>query len=125
VLSAPHTSISPGRPDALTRAHAAEIVVDAASLTRAVSLLLADARLRTKRAQCAARTAAAGLGTLDAVLDRLAPWLEPVGPARPPSSSVSSSCSKRRGWRLTSSCAVMAADSPVRSKSTHKATARR
>ena len=45
-----------------------------------ISLLLTDARLRAERARHAARTAAAGLGTLDAVLERLKPWLDPVAP---------------------------------------------
>ncbi len=81
VLFGPHTANCTAMADALTEAEAAEIVADAAGLARAVSLLLTDATLRAKRARCAARTAAAGLGTLDAVLERLAPWLDPVAPA--------------------------------------------
>ena len=80
VLFGPHTANCTAMADALTRAEAAEIVADADGLAHAVSVLLADGQLRAKRAQCAARTAAAGLGTLDAVLERLKPWLDPVAP---------------------------------------------
>ena len=80
VLFGPHTANCTAMADALTQAEAAETVADADGLARAVSLLLSDAKLRARRAQCAARTAAAGLGTLDAVLERLAPWLDPVAP---------------------------------------------
>lgn len=84
VLFGPHTANCTAMADALTKAEAAETVADADGLARAVSLLLSDAKLRARRAQCAARTAAAGLGTLDAVLERLAPWLDPVAPLAVP-----------------------------------------
>jgi 3-deoxy-D-manno-octulosonic-acid transferase len=84
VLFGPHTANCTAMADALTKAQAAEIVADAAGLARAVSLLLTDVKLRAKRAECAARTAAAGLGTLDAVLERLAPWLDPLAPLAAP-----------------------------------------
>ncbi|HYM72913.1 MAG TPA: 3-deoxy-D-manno-octulosonic acid transferase [Stellaceae bacterium] len=80
VLFGPHTANCTAMADALTAAAAAEIVADADGLARAVSLLLADASLRAVRVQCAARAVAAGAGTLDAVLERLAPWLDPVAP---------------------------------------------
>ena len=66
--------------DALARAAAAETVRDADTLTQAVGRLLADPRLRAARAAAASRVAAAGAGTLDAVLDRLAPWLDRLAP---------------------------------------------
>ena len=65
---------------ALTVADAAETVADADALGRAVTRLLGDTKLRRKRANGAARVAADGLGTLDAVLQRIAPWLDPIAP---------------------------------------------
>jgi len=52
----------------------------AAALAQAVSALLADQRLRAERAAAAARVAESGLGILDAVLERLAPWLDRLAP---------------------------------------------
>jgi hypothetical protein len=57
-------------------------VSGAAALAQSVSALLADQRLRAERAAAAARVAAAGLGILDAVLERLAPWLDQLAPVR-------------------------------------------
>jgi hypothetical protein len=45
-----------------------------------VARLLDDAILRGQRAKRAARMAAEGLGTLDAVLEQLAPWLDSMVP---------------------------------------------
>jgi 3-deoxy-D-manno-octulosonic-acid transferase len=80
VLFGPHTANCSAMASALTEAGAAEIVEDVITLAGAVARLLDDARLRGNRAKGAARVAANGLGTLDAVLDQLAPWLDPVAP---------------------------------------------
>jgi 3-deoxy-D-manno-octulosonic-acid transferase len=80
VLVGPHTANCSAMTEALTGPGAAEIVADGDGLARAVSRLLDDATLRGKRAQCGARVAANGLGTLDAVLDQIAPWLDSVAP---------------------------------------------
>lgn len=82
VLLGPHTANCAAMAEALSEAGAAEIVVDADALAAAVSRLLDDEALRGKRAKRAARVAADGLGTLDAVLEQLAPWLDPLA-ARP------------------------------------------
>ena len=65
---------------ALGAADASETVRDAESLGRAVTRLLDDPQLRDARAAAAQRVTAAGFGTLDAVLDRLAPWLDSLVP---------------------------------------------
>lgn len=83
VLLGPYTANCSAMAEALTSAGAAEIVADPASLAAAVGHLLDDAKLRRKRAAGAAHVAAKGLGTLDAVLDRLAPWLDPLSPSAP------------------------------------------
>jgi 3-deoxy-D-manno-octulosonic-acid transferase len=80
VLMGPHTANCAAMAGALTGADAAEIVGDCDSLANAVSHLLSDPPLRARRARSAARVAAAGLGTLDAVLDHMAPWLDTVAP---------------------------------------------
>jgi 3-deoxy-D-manno-octulosonic-acid transferase len=59
----------------------------AMALAQSVSALLADQRLRAERAAAAARVAAAGLGILDAVLERLGPWLDRLAPLRDPAPS--------------------------------------
>ncbi|HML09767.1 MAG TPA: 3-deoxy-D-manno-octulosonic acid transferase [Stellaceae bacterium] len=84
VLLGPHTANCSAMADALTSTGAAETVADANALSAAVARLLDDAALRDLRAKGAARVAADGLGTLDAVLDRLAPWLDPLAPADGP-----------------------------------------
>ena len=61
----------------------------AAALAHAVSALLADQRLRAERAAAAAHVAAAGLGILDTVVGRLAPWLDRLAPIRDPAPSPS------------------------------------
>jgi 3-deoxy-D-manno-octulosonic-acid transferase len=80
ILLGPHTANCAAMTEALVTAGAAEIVGDEDALAGAVSRLLDDPALRTKRAGHAARVAAGGLGTLDAVMERLAPWLDPVAP---------------------------------------------
>jgi 3-deoxy-D-manno-octulosonic-acid transferase len=84
VLLGPNTANCMAMADALTGAEAAETVNDASGLAKAVSRLLADPALRAERAQHAARIAADGLGTLDAVLEQLAPWLDPMAPRLDP-----------------------------------------
>ena len=84
VLIGPYTANCLAMAEALTAADAAETVADADALADAVGRLLDDARLRRERAAGAARVAADGLGTLDAVLDRLAPWLDPLSPSGAP-----------------------------------------
>jgi 3-deoxy-D-manno-octulosonic-acid transferase len=87
VLHGPDMSNCAGMAAALAAAGAAEPVSGAAALAQAVSALLADQRLRAERATAAAHVAAAGLGILDAVLERLAPWLDPLAPVRDPTPS--------------------------------------
>ena len=82
VLHGPDMSNCAAMAAALAAAGAAEAVSGAAALAQSVSALLADRRLRAERAAAAARVAAAGLGILDAVLERLAPWLDRVAPIR-------------------------------------------
>ena len=66
---------------ALDYSGAALTVGDGESLAVAVTGLLDDPAERARRAQAAARIAAAGEGALDAVLERLAPWLDALAPA--------------------------------------------
>jgi 3-deoxy-D-manno-octulosonic-acid transferase len=80
ILLGPHTANCVAMVEALLTAEAAEIVSAEDALAGAVSRLLDDPALRAKRATHAARVAAGGLGTLDAVMERLAPWLDPVAP---------------------------------------------
>ncbi|HVH79592.1 MAG TPA: 3-deoxy-D-manno-octulosonic acid transferase [Stellaceae bacterium] len=84
VLMGSHTANCAAMAQALSAADAAEIVPDAEALAAAVAQLLDDAKLRDARARAAGRIAAAGLGTLDAVLDRLAPWLNGLTPKTAP-----------------------------------------
>jgi 3-deoxy-D-manno-octulosonic-acid transferase len=84
VLLGPYTANCSAMAEALTVADAAETVADTTALGRAVARLLDDAELRRKRAKGAARVAADGLGTLDAVLEKIAPWLDPIAPQGKP-----------------------------------------
>ena len=59
---------------------AAETVPDADGLARAVSALLSNGCLRAERAAAGERVAAASSDILDAVLMRLAPWLDRLAP---------------------------------------------
>jgi 3-deoxy-D-manno-octulosonic-acid transferase len=90
VLLGPYTANCSAMAEALTVADAAETVADANALGRAVARLLDDAKLRRKRAKGAARVAADGLGTLDAVLQRIAPWLDPIAPPEKPARAPAS-----------------------------------
>jgi 3-deoxy-D-manno-octulosonic-acid transferase len=67
---------------ALAEAGAAQMVDDAEELGTAVSLLLSDPRLCAVRRAAAMRVAAQGETILDAVLARLAPWLDRIAPQR-------------------------------------------
>jgi 3-deoxy-D-manno-octulosonic-acid transferase len=84
VLLGPHTANCAAMADALTGAGAAETVADTGALAAAVALLLDNPALRDNRANAAMRIAANGLGTLDAVLAHLAPWLDPLAPQLAP-----------------------------------------
>lgn len=81
VLLGPDMSNCTGMTAALAAADAAETVTGAAALTIAVARLLADPQLQAARAAAASRVAAAGLGVLDSVLERLAPWLDRIAQA--------------------------------------------
>jgi 3-deoxy-D-manno-octulosonic-acid transferase len=80
VLHGPDVSNCAGMTAELDAAGAAETVSNASELAAAVSALLADPHLRAERAAAGRRVAAAGIGVLDAVLVRLAPWLDPLAP---------------------------------------------
>jgi len=80
ILHGPYISNCAGMASDLAAAGASETVSDGNALARALSILLADRRLRDERAAAGMRVAAAGLGILDAVLVRLAPWLDPLAP---------------------------------------------
>jgi len=64
----------------LAAAGAAETVSDTDGLARAVAALLGDGPLRAERSTAAKRVALAGSDILDAVLMRLAPWLDRLAP---------------------------------------------
>jgi 3-deoxy-D-manno-octulosonic-acid transferase len=66
----------------LATAGASETVRDEAALAQAVSALISDPQRCAERAAAAARVAAAGLGILDEVAARLAPWLDRLAPVR-------------------------------------------
>jgi len=65
-----------GMAAALAAAGAAETVTDADELARAVTRLLTDGQLRAARCAAGTRIAAANLGILDAIIARLAPWID-------------------------------------------------
>ena len=65
---------------ALDAAGAALTVADAGELAAAVSRLLGDPAECDTRARAAAQVAAAGSGAVEAVLERLAPWLDDLAP---------------------------------------------
>ena len=64
----------------LAAAGAAETVSDADELARAVSALINDRHRQAERAAAGKRVAAASSDILDAVLMRLAPWLDQLAP---------------------------------------------
>jgi 3-deoxy-D-manno-octulosonic-acid transferase len=80
VLHGSNVSNCAGMAAELAAAGAAETVLDADGLARAVLALLGDRRLRTARAAAGKRVAVAGSEILDAVLIRLAPWLDRLAP---------------------------------------------
>ena len=82
VLHGPDTRNCARMAAALAAPGSAETVSDADGLARAVAVLLDDPGLRAKRAAAARRVVDAGSGVLDAVLERLAPWLDPLAPVR-------------------------------------------
>jgi len=84
VLHGPDTRNSARMAAELAAAGAAETLSDADGLARAVSALLGDPRLRAERAAAGKRVAAAGSNVLDAVLMRLAPWLDRLAPITGP-----------------------------------------
>jgi 3-deoxy-D-manno-octulosonic-acid transferase len=80
VLHGPDTRNCARMAAELAAAGAAETVSDADGLARAVSTLLDDRSLRAERAAAGTRVAAGGSDILDAVLARLAPWLDRFAP---------------------------------------------
>ncbi len=82
VLHGPDTGNCAAMAAALAEAGAAETVRDSDELASAVSALLSDRRLLAARAAAGVRAAAAGGAVLDAVLARLAPWLDRLAPQR-------------------------------------------
>jgi 3-deoxy-D-manno-octulosonic-acid transferase len=80
VLHGPDMANCAAMAAALDGAGAALPVADAAGLAAAVVRLLDDPAERTARAKAAAHIAAASGGALDAVLSRIAPWLDPLAP---------------------------------------------
>jgi len=82
VIFGPHTANCAAMAEALTAADGAEVVLNQDALAAALARLLTDKKLRARRMQNAAVVAASGLGTLDAVLSHLAPWLDALLPPR-------------------------------------------
>ena len=80
ILHGPDMANAAAMAQALRAAGASEVVTDAASLARALEPLLADPTARARRAAAAATVAARQRHVLDAVLDRLAPWLDRLEP---------------------------------------------
>ena len=80
ILHGPDMANAAAMAQALRAAGASEVVTDAASLARALEPLLADPTTRARRAAAAATVAARQRHVLDAVLDRLAPWLDRLEP---------------------------------------------
>ncbi len=81
VLHGPDMSNCAEMAAALAAAGGSEIVTNPEELVQSVSLLLDDPVLRRRRASAAARAASLGGTVLDAVIDRLAPWLDALAPA--------------------------------------------
>jgi 3-deoxy-D-manno-octulosonic-acid transferase len=82
VLHGPDMSNCVTMAAALAEGGAAETVRNAEELARAVALLLSDPQFCNARVVAGRRTAAVGEGVLDAVLTRLAPWLDRIAPAQ-------------------------------------------
>jgi 3-deoxy-D-manno-octulosonic-acid transferase len=82
VLHGPDTRNCARMAAELATSGAAETVCDADELVRAVAALLGDPGLKAKRGTAGRRAADASSGVLNAVLERLAPWLDPLAPER-------------------------------------------
>ncbi len=80
ILHGPDMANAAAMAEALRAAGASEIVADAGALARALEPLLADPAARTRRAAAAATVAARQRHVLDAVLERLSPWLDRLEP---------------------------------------------
>jgi len=80
ILHGPDMANAAAMAEALRAAGASEVVTSAASLASALEPLLADPSARARRAAAAATVAARQRHVLDAVLDRLAPWLDRLEP---------------------------------------------
>ena len=84
ILHGPDMRKSAAMAAALAAADAAETVAGSGDLAAAVARLLADPALRDTRAAAAMRAAEEGRGVLRAILDRIAPWLDPLAPVAAP-----------------------------------------
>ncbi len=82
VLHGPDMSNCAGMASALAATGGAEVVTGADELTRAVAALLTNPELHAARTAAAARAAADGQSILDAILTRLAPWLDALSPVQ-------------------------------------------
>jgi 3-deoxy-D-manno-octulosonic-acid transferase len=80
ILHGPDMANAAQMAEQLRAAGASEVVTSAAALARALEPLLADAAVRGRRSAAAATVAARQRHVLDAVLDRLAPWLDRLEP---------------------------------------------
>ncbi|HXP73530.1 MAG TPA: 3-deoxy-D-manno-octulosonic acid transferase [Stellaceae bacterium] len=80
ILHGPDMANAAAMAEALRAAGGSEVVTDAGSLARALEPLLANPTARARRAAAAATVAARQRHVLDAVLDRLSPWLDRLEP---------------------------------------------
>lgn len=80
ILHGPDMANTAAMAEALRAAGASEVVTDAASLARALESILANPSVQARRAAAAATVAARQRHVLDAVLDRLSPWLDRLEP---------------------------------------------
>jgi 3-deoxy-D-manno-octulosonic-acid transferase len=80
ILHGPDMANAAAMAEALRAAGGSEIVTDAGSLAHALEGLLADPSARARRAAAAATVAARQRHVLDALLDRLSPWLDRLEP---------------------------------------------
>jgi 3-deoxy-D-manno-octulosonic-acid transferase len=81
VLHGPHMKNCAAIAAILAAEGATRVAADADELARAVSDLLSDPYLQAERAAAGGRAAATGAAVLDRVVDRLAPWLDPLASA--------------------------------------------
>jgi len=80
ILHGPDMANAAAMAEVLRAAGASSIVTDAGTLARALEALLTDPSLRARRAAAAATVAARQCHVLDAVMDRLSPWLDRLEP---------------------------------------------